>query len=178
MLHLPFEDWLFSEEALTATQQKGLQDHLRDCPACRQLASRRDELEAGLHELAIVPAPGGFLERWSQLRRQREGQLRLWHAWVVLAVCAAGALVLAAILGWQLAALVLSPVRLAVELGRLVASLASQVTVAEVLGSVLFQGAQDMVPLPLWVGLVLSLGVLCALWVHVLLRLNVQGVQK
>jgi predicted anti-sigma-YlaC factor YlaD len=178
MPHLPFEEWLFSEEDLSKIQQQALQDHLRNCPGCRQLARRRDESQAGLQQLTVTPPPGGFLERWRQLRQQREMQLRLWHAWLVLALCGVGALVLAVILGWQLAALLLSPVRLLLELGRLSASLATQVSMAEVLGTVLLQGAQDLIPVPLWAGLVLSLGLLSALWVHILLRLNAQGVQK
>lgn len=179
MPHLPFEDWLFTEEVLSLEQEEALRGHLRECPGCRQLATSRAESEAALREMAIAQPRRGFLERWTQIRQHREeAGRRLWHAWLVLALCGAGALILAAILGLQLVALVLSPIHWAAELARLATSLASQVTMAEVLWSVLLQGARQLVPMPVWAGLVVSLGLLCALWVHVILRFDVQGVRK
>ncbi|MGA2821385.1 MAG: hypothetical protein ABSF61_12130 [Anaerolineales bacterium] len=178
MPHLPFEDWLFTEEVLSLEQEEALQGHLRECPGCRQLATRRAESEAALREMAIAQPRRDFLERWSQMRQHREAGRRLWHAWLVLALCGAGALILAAILGLQLVALVLSPIHLAAELVHLATSLASQVSVAEVLWSVLLQGARELVPMPVWAGLVVSLGLLCALWVLVILHFSEQGVRK
>ncbi|MGA2111010.1 MAG: zf-HC2 domain-containing protein [Anaerolineales bacterium] len=178
MPHLPFEDWLFPEEALSKEQQQALQDHLSECPGCRQLARLGDESQAALREMGVARPPRDFVERWSQMRQRREARQKLWSAWVILALCGAGALILSAILALQLAALALSPIHWVVELFLLTTSLASQLRVAEVLWSVMLQGARELVPLPIWAGLAVSLGFLCALWVFVLLRMDVQGVRK
>jgi len=178
MPHLPFEEWLFAEEALSASQQQALLDHLANCPGCRQLARHRDESEAGLREMAVVQPPRDFLERWGRARRQRLVKIQLWHVWLVLGLCTIGTLTLAAILGWQLAFVAPSPVRLVMEAIRLAASLISDLREAQVVGTVLVEGAGDFLPLSVWVGLLVSLGLLSTLWVHVLLRLNAQGARK
>ncbi len=81
MNHQPFRGWLLSEDELTVEQSRALQEHLRDCAACRQIDSAWQELEAVIERSAELAPAVGFADRW-QVRlvehQARQQKLRSW----------------------------------------------------------------------------------------------------
>ncbi len=73
MNHQPFEDWLLADEPPAGEQAVELNEHLRDCPHCRQLeTSLTDVHQLILTSGQIAPAPG-FTTRWqARLQAQQE----------------------------------------------------------------------------------------------------------
>jgi len=106
MNHQPFENWLFSEEPLTADDERELRDHLMDCDQCSGLENAWLDVANMFAEVPeIEPAPG-FINRWqAALEADRTADKAIRQRWqsliflVVIANCAAVAL---ALMGVQL----------------------------------------------------------------------------
>lgn len=64
MIHQPYEDWLFADEPLTEAEQAALQEHLKICEGCRQLAAAWQAVEGSLYETPVVEPKPGFTSRW------------------------------------------------------------------------------------------------------------------
>ncbi len=82
MNHQPFRGWLLSEDELSVEQSRLLQEHLRDCQACRQINSAWQELEAVIERTAQLEPLPGFVDRW-QIRlvehQAHQQRLRGWY---------------------------------------------------------------------------------------------------
>jgi anti-sigma factor RsiW len=97
MNHQPFEQWMLDDEDLDQEQERALQEHLRSCESCEQLAQSwqavRHEIEA---DPQVAPIPG-FTPRWQVrlVKKRAEQQRRL--AWGIFGLCLGIALIIVGI---------------------------------------------------------------------------------
>jgi anti-sigma factor RsiW len=102
--HQPFEEWIFTDEALPENDLQKLNRHLQECDQCRSIdrgwkLARQSLRETGM----LMPAPG-FTNRWKALARQRMETPAPAQAWFFLAATGLGSLILAAVLAIQTSA--------------------------------------------------------------------------
>lgn len=69
MNHRLYEDWLFAHfdpigNDLSAQQVKELENHLKECVTCQQLADSWRQVEVELRRPVIAEPPAGFTLRW------------------------------------------------------------------------------------------------------------------
>jgi predicted anti-sigma-YlaC factor YlaD len=99
MNHQPFEEWIFSEKALSPDQRLGLENHLSTCADCRQLFTAWQSAEDMLHEPVTAGPDQGFALRWQanavadQARRRR----RFGSLLILLILLAVAGLILASL---------------------------------------------------------------------------------
>lgn len=95
MNHRPFEDWLLSDEPLSAAQTRDLYSHLASCPECSALMEVNVALRTAQQ---AQPAPGFSTRFESRLGLQRARQRRraLWGAFF-LGLASAGVMLLLAV---------------------------------------------------------------------------------
>lgn len=76
MNHKLYEEWLFTyleSDDLEDEQSALLQDHLRNCKGCQELASSWREMDQQLFHAVLVSPRTGFSDRW-QARFEKENQ--------------------------------------------------------------------------------------------------------
>ena len=89
--HQPFESWIFMPGDLTAGDQQALQEHLKECESCQQLAQALQGVESRLRAAPELSPTPGFTARWeSRLAADRIRRQRLQTYWV-MQVCIGGA---------------------------------------------------------------------------------------
>ena len=154
MNHLPYREWLLSEANLSAEQASDLQDHLRDCEACRQLEAAWGDVHVLMKKAPVVEPSADFIERWHKRLEQHRLHKQRRMAWYIVAVVAAVAAILIAIFGAQLQNILSSP-------GNLILLWVSRLT--EVLSIYwafenIFSGVAAQVPSFSWLLLVFGIG--------------------
>lgn len=168
--HLPFEDWLFSDEPLNPRETLSLQEHLEDCPACSELSLAWHEVETRLKSAPVVGPAAGFTARWQtrlaaeRLKKERRQTLS------ILLFSIGGALLLLLFLAWLSLPALRSPEPFFWASVYRIFSLVSLAGSAQEFLSSVFQSVSGLIPIT-WV--VLITGLLCelgVLWV-VTLRL-------
>jgi anti-sigma factor RsiW len=99
--HLPFEDWIFADDALPENDLRELQHHLRECDQCRSIDQRWQAARQAMREAGMqTPAPG-FTTRWKAIARRRLDTPGPAQAWIFLAATGLGSLVMAVLLAMQ-----------------------------------------------------------------------------
>jgi hypothetical protein len=161
--HLPFEDWLFSDEPLDPQQNRALQGHLEGCLTCREKDLAWHEVETRLKAAPVLSPAPGFTMRWQarlaaeRLRKERRQTLN------ILLFSLGGAGLLLFILAWLVLPALRSPEPL---FWASVYRLFSLFTLANLARDSFFsfiQSITGVVPLTLWIlfaGLVSELAVL------------------
>jgi hypothetical protein len=109
MNHLPYKEWLLSEDSLSSEQAKTLAEHLKTCQSCQQVESGWKDVEVLFQKTpAVTPVPG-FASRWQarleahRLRKQR----RL--AWTIVGIFSGIAAILITLFGTQVLQMLDSP---------------------------------------------------------------------
>ncbi|MDD5370007.1 MAG: zf-HC2 domain-containing protein [Anaerolineaceae bacterium] len=90
MNHLPYEEWLLSDEPLSPEQQMRLEEHLSSCEACQQLADAWQSLANVLRVIPEVAPTPGFAQRWQARQLQRRTAQHRHITWIVLLLCISG----------------------------------------------------------------------------------------
>jgi predicted anti-sigma-YlaC factor YlaD len=161
MNHLPFKEWLLSDEPLTEDQSQVFAEHLRTCEECRQTQNAWADVR-GLFQHTVQSAPkDGFTDRWLErmsARRVRQQRMLLGVAAAVGILAALAALLL---LSAQLTILFQSPTRF---LLLCLTQLASVLVVMSSLQDYLFVIFKNIPLIPV-VGLLLTLGLISLLGV-------------
>jgi len=178
MPHQPFEEWLLAAHDLSAAEAAKLEAHLRQCSACRILATGWAEAERRLTAAPLLAPEAGFTERWQATLAAREIAQRRWQAWLVLGLSLAGALALAVLLGWQALSALLSPAHAAVGLLQVMVWVAAAVAAAQEVGWVLVRSLAALIPPGLWIALVVGAAALISLWLITMSRYAIQGVRQ
>ncbi len=92
MNHIPYEDWLLSEEELDPAQQAELKEHLAGCESCRKLAQAWQSVAVTIQKAPeMAPAPG-FTNRWRERLIEEKVKRQRHLTWLILALCLGGAL--------------------------------------------------------------------------------------
>ncbi len=102
--HLPFEDWIFTEDPLPENDLRELQRHLRECDECRSIDQRWQAARQSLQEAGLQAPSAGFTNRWKAMARRRLETPNPTQAWIFLAATGLGSMVMAALLAMQTSA--------------------------------------------------------------------------
>ena len=97
MNHKLFEEWLFTyldSDDLEAEQASQLQDHLRTCNSCQNLAKSWREVDRHLFNAEVVSPPAGFMNRWQERVEQDRKLLEHRQTVAILLFAIGGAVVL------------------------------------------------------------------------------------
>ena len=121
MNHLPFREWLVSEEQLSLEQTQALQEHLRACESCSQIESAWNELEVVIQKSPQFEPASGFIHRWQVHLDEYQTHQQERRGWLTISVTSLIVTGLLVLLINQLWSLVHAPgPYLAVWLNRLV----------------------------------------------------------
>ena len=106
MNHLPFENWLLSEDPLPEDDERALREHLLDCDQCRELeAAWLDVANLFVDVPDVEPAPG-FVNRWQATLEADKDALKAihqrWQSWILFVLIANGAALALLLMGVQL----------------------------------------------------------------------------
>lgn len=161
MNHLPFKEWLLSEEPLTQEQNRAFQEHLSDCADCRQTQDSWAEVHNLFQHTPQLAPAAGFADRWqSRLAARRVKRQRL-QLGLALAAGIILVLVILLLLSTQLSAIFQSPMQfLLVCLAQLASLFVLVSSVQDYL--VIFFKSFPLIPL---IGLVLAVGFISLLGV-------------
>jgi len=103
MNHRPFEEYLLTEEPLTAEQSRQLHEHLLTCDRCRQLETGWGEVQRLFNTTPQVTPQAGFASRWHErlaAQRAKRHRRQLWLSFSITAGVAAFLLILLGIQIW------------------------------------------------------------------------------
>lgn len=161
MNHLPFKEWLLSDESLTQEQDQAFQEHLRSCAECRQAQAAWGEVHNLFKRTSQVAPAAGFTNRWQSrldARRVRRQHIQLG---LVLGTGAIIAAVLILLVVTQLSWIFQSPMQFVLTI---LGQLASLFVLFSSLGDYLttFFGGFPLIPI---IGVVLSFGMISLLGV-------------
>ena len=161
MNHLPFKEWLLSDEPLTEDQSLAFADHMRTCEACRQTQNAWEDVKGLFQHTVPVEPKAGFTDRWlGRMAAQRARQQRVLLG---VAVAVGVLLTLAALilLSAELSILIQNPTRF---LLLCVTQMTSIFILISSLQDYLFVVFKHIPLIPV-VGLLLSLGLISLLGV-------------
>lgn len=171
--HLPFEDWLFSDEPLDARESQSLQEHLQDCSSCSELSLAWHEVETRLKSAPALAPAAGFTLRWQarlaadRLKKERRQTLS------ILLFSIGGALLLLLFLAWLSLPALRSPEPFFWASVYRVFSLVTLAGSAQDFLTSIFQPIAGLVPFTwvvLFAGLLCELGVLWIVTLRLLTR--------
>jgi anti-sigma factor RsiW len=168
--HQPFDDWLLSEEALSADQDAALQAHLQSCEQCSQLLSAWKEIELEISSASTLSPLPGFTARFQENLAAQRARREYVQTLLFLSFCLVGAGVLLITLGILVWPVVRSPYPLLLALGYEAASAFAFASSAVSLTGTIFRTVGGIVPPILWVGLVVIAGSMLTVWIFVLRR--------
>ena len=146
MDHLPFEEWLLTEEQLTPQQKRELTAHLRSCPSCSAIA----EVDLAFRSVQQVEPARGFVNRFQVGLSSRKKALRRRNVlgFILLALSVLGVLTG---LAWPiLRASIDTPVDMLASWLSSLISLWASIQAMFHAGSVLFRVAPGFVPGYIW----------------------------
>ena len=84
MNHLPYKDWMLSEEPLTTEQSRALQEHLRTCDSCQQIEPAWTDVNALFRKAALPEPASGFTDRWQERLAAHKLQKQRRVAWLIV----------------------------------------------------------------------------------------------
>jgi anti-sigma factor RsiW len=174
MNHLKYEEWLLSDEPLTAEQKLDLQGHLATCEACSRLAAAWNQVEVRLKAAPMLRPQPGFAARWqTHLVEARQKKHRRQNLMILL-FSVGGAAALLTILAILALPLLRSPLPLLVRTAYQVTHVVSLAdTVFDTAGA-LSRTVLDIFPASLLVGIFTALCALCVLWIVAVHQLTSQ----
>lgn len=159
MNHLPFREWLLSEDRLSQEQQQAFQEHLKGCQSCQAAQSSWNEVHSLMRRTPLMLPSNGFGERWRAHLAAHYEQRQRKKIGLAIIIGTLAVIILIAMLGTSLSTFVQSPTQF---LLMVVAQMASFF--------VLFSSVQDYLtiffnsfPLLPMIGSVLAVGLLSLL---------------
>jgi predicted anti-sigma-YlaC factor YlaD len=163
MNHLPFKEWLLSEEPLSLEQDRAFQEHLRGCAECQRAQAAWVEVHHLFKRTAQAAPAAGFTNRWQERLAARRARRQHIQLGLALAGGALLALALIVIVATQLSWIIQSPTQFVLAI---LAQIASLFVLFSSLQDYLtvFLGSFPLIPL---IGAVLSFGfisLLSVLW--------------
>lgn len=86
MKHLQFEEWLLTEEKLSASQEAELVKHTETCQSCNEFAAAAREMQNTFRKIEFAVPEPGFTARWEQNLERYEYRRRSWKGWLLLSL--------------------------------------------------------------------------------------------
>ncbi len=174
MKHLPYEDWLLSEEDLSVEEERTLRMHLESCASCSRLASALQAVEQEFTTLPLAAPAPGFSQRWQTalVEKTREAQIKRQRSltWMFFALSALGALTIFVVLNLQFFSNLPTPVEL---ITRAVYQMSLAISVGKSvlnLANVIRKVIPLSIPLVVWIDITTAFCILCFLWIFAIWR--------
>lgn len=162
--HLPFEDWVLDRNDLSPEEERTLQEHLQNCPSCREFDESLREMESRLKAQTMISPNPGFTQRWQMRLAQERARIQMRQTRVFLAATLGGAVLLLLAMGILLIPVLRSPypylLAIAYQLTQIVSFINGTVDIAtSLIGAIL-----KVVPPLIWIGLFGVATFLMVLW--------------
>jgi hypothetical protein len=177
MSHQPYDTWLYDQAELSHEQALSLQNHLLECPECRELQRSWNELNTLIQNSIMISPQPGFSLRWSASLAERKMQQQLRNA--------------KQLFFGLLAASFLSLLMLAITMIATTSPINLVLSVFHVITRILIEGSQiqrvlipilrslpPVVPIGLWVILSSTFSILSLVWVFSMWQITTHGVKK
>lgn len=159
MNHLPFKDWLLSDEPLTEDQDLAFTAHLRECAECRQTQSAWAEVSGLFQHVNQVTPKVGFTGRWQERVTARRTRQQRIHIGLAVGMGVILSLALLLLVGTQLFTLIHYPTQFLLLCLAQIASVVMFMSSLQDYLIVIFKN----IPLIPVAGLLLSLGLISLL---------------
>jgi hypothetical protein len=88
MNHLPFREWLLSEQELSQDQSRQLEDHLSSCEACSLIQTSWNDIEGSFHNFPIAEPAPGFTARWQSHLAEYRLEQQKRKGWFIISAIA------------------------------------------------------------------------------------------
>jgi hypothetical protein len=162
--HLPFEEWLLSDEDLASEEVAQLELHLETCISCQRLSQAWREVETEMKRAPMLSPAPNFTQRWET--RVVAERLKREHRQtsLIIYLCAGSLLILLGWLGLWMFPTLLSPYPLLlVWVYQITASIHFIVNIGDLYITVV-RAITGFLPGTLWIALSVALGSLTVLW--------------
>jgi hypothetical protein len=171
MNHLPFEDWILSDEALSPEQSSHLQAHLMSCDSCRHLSeSYLDVKQLFTGSPKIKPADG-FRDRWLMRLEKEEIKTRQRQTLIMFILTGGAALSILMILGLQVFKSIDQPMDILIFGANTLTQLLSIIFAINEITSALLELVSIMIPPVWWVVFVTLISLMSILWLYSIKRI-------
>jgi anti-sigma factor RsiW len=175
--HLPFSEWILSEETLPTNCARELRAHIEQCSQCRSLFDGWEAARGMIRRAGLEAPRPGFVRRWKYLAEQRSQRPDARQALVFLTASGLGALALAASLAAQTAS---GGFSLAGTFTRSVSAVAgsfSEVLETAKVLEMVSSAVTSLASPAFWLAGIFVLCALCAAWLILLFRISKNGVK-
>lgn len=169
--HQPFEDWIFSQDAISREDKLRLRDHLQYCPDCQRLSGAMQEVEFSLKAALELSPPTGFSNRWlgrlaeHRLRQQRVQTISFF---LISFATAAGLTILFAIL---LQPAIRTPYPYLLAVAYQLASILIYMNRFASAGITVYRTVFKLIPPVVWISLAIGLAASAVIWIAALRKL-------
>jgi len=171
MNHLPYEDWILSDEALSPEQSSHLQAHLMSCDSCRYLSeSYLDVTKLFTGSPKIKPA-NGFRDRWLIRLEKEELKKRQRQTLITFILTGGAALSILMILSFQLFKSFDQPMDVLIFGANILTQLLSIIFAINEITSALVELVSIMIPPIWWVVSATLVSLMSLLWLYSLKRI-------
>jgi anti-sigma factor RsiW len=107
--HPPFDEWLTTDQPLSAYQAQALQEHLKTCEQCQKLSASWEQVHRLLATTPQAAPAAGFTARWQMRAATEKLKKQRHHTWLLLSFTASAALGLLIFFGLKIGNLFQSP---------------------------------------------------------------------
>ena len=178
MSHLPFEEWILSEEARAPEERRALEAHLQECPACARLAASLAAVERTLSEAGPVAPAAGFTLRFTRRLEMQRVHAARRQGWVAFGAAAAAAAALSAPMALRLGTAWTSPGEMLVQMLIRGYDLWIGLRVASGFTRAMVSNLAEIIP-PVWVlGFLAACAGMIAVWLAVMVRFAYRRVEE
>ena len=171
MNHLPYEDWLFSDDPILPEQNNELQIHLRECDSCRQLSESWVDIQNLLHLPHQVKPQAGFSARWQTRLEEQARKNKHRQSWIMLILTGGVAVFLLILMGVNIFTSVEQPLQLLLMGTNKLIEWLSVIKALNEVFSALVEMVSIMIPPVWWVLFAGMISLLCLLWFYSLKQL-------
>jgi Na+/serine symporter len=172
--HQPFEDWVYSREAISPQEELALQEHLQGCQNCQSLVDALYEVEFSIKSEPVLSPATGFTARWqTHLAEQRARQQKRQTVRFVLinAFALVPLLALLVIFMWPI---IRSPYPFLLTLVYQATLIYSFLTTFTQAGITVLRTMFSVVPMAIWVSVSIVMAGMMALWLFTFQKLVYQ----
>jgi hypothetical protein len=182
MKHQQYETWIFEADELSSEQAQQLEEHLRQCEACNELAKAEKSLQMAIKSAPMMKPMSGFVRRW-KMKLHKERLLRHHRQTaVILGLLSFGACALFLPLLLQTFLVLLSPEEFLIDIVKEIAGGITNIGLVGEFALTVLSSMFETVPLFWWVAMALVFSGLGIVLLFSLSRVGLipikKGVQK
>ena len=171
MNHLPYEDWILSDEALSPEQSNHLHVHLMSCDSCRQLSESYLDVKKLFNVSPQLKPADGFRDRWLIRLEKEENKKRKRQTLIMFIVTGGAALSILMLLSFQVFKSINQPMDFLILGANILTQLLSIIFAINEITSALVELISIMIPPFWWVVSATIVSVMSLLWLYSIKRI-------